>query len=71
MNAQKSLHSYISHLTELGILIIIFIGSLLQDTKYKTLFKRNIVIFYIFFYNFIPPQSEEKNMLHKRTQIKY
>ena len=24
-----------------------------------------------FFYNQIPPQSEEKNMLHMRTQIKY
>ena len=28
-------------------------------------------IFYFFIYNQIPPQSEENNILHKRTEIKY
>ena len=30
-----------------------------------------IYLFIYFIYNQIPPQSEENNILHKRTEIKY
>ena len=29
------------------------------------------LLIYLFIYNQIPPQSEENNILHKRTEIKY
>ena len=31
----------------------------------------NYINLFLFIYNQIPPQSEENNILHKRTEIKY